>query len=900
VTIRIFGAELGPGRPPAPPRALAALLAEVAAHQAWYTIRRTDDLTAGRALLEAAPAAQVAIVRDAFEHYVALRKRGMREYAAMGTLSRLISDLLRRDLPFSEDDLVTVVDHTRALMDPLSAAPFGAVMRTAERFVAQFGMSDALRRSLDGLRRLVSAGSSRQDERKLRARLDALLDGGEVGLKLKAGEPWADAVTASLAAMPQTEAAAWRRLLVHAQSASSATPSKKWLKDAVPLVSAIGADSVRARAIEWLPLVRPPAHAEPPPQTMEELAAVSRDVAATLLAELDDRGRAAWQAFGQMVAQRPPEPDAAWSNRLRELVSAVGGPSILQRVQEQMRGLTGAGTLLPEPNADALRGLVWICSALPEDRALAAVIGDLAQVCLKKVPSYGAYSSKVGNASIWTLGAVGSLEAVAQLGRLKQRVKYPASLRLVEKALAEAARRASISPEELEELAVPTYGLTEPGRGRVAIADYMATIDVRGVDEVELLWTGPTGRPQKTVPQDVQRAHADELKQLKRAVKDIATILPAQRDRIEHLYLAGDRHWPLAEWRSRYLDHPLLSVVCRRLIWHFQEDERSVLGILHEGQLVGVDGAPLRPGDRAVVRLWHPLGFPADTVLSWRVWLQEHEVRQPFKQAHREIYVLTDAELVTETYSNRFAAHLIRQHQFAALCRERGWRYHLQGGWDSHNVPTLPLPRFGLAAEFWVQPLDHSDDEQTAAGIYLQLSTDQVRFADAEGAARPLSEVPALVFSEVMRDVDLFVGVTSIGADPTWGDRGDEQTRAYWQSYAFGELNATAATRREVLATLLPKLKIGPRCVLEGRFLKVRGNVRSYKIHLGSANVLMEPNDRYLCVVPDRRSGASGGRGLVLPYEGDTTLSIIISKAVLLAADDRITDETILRQIRAS
>jgi hypothetical protein len=488
------------------------------------------------------------------------------------------------------------------------------------------------------------------------------------------------------------------------------------------------------------------------------------------------------------------------------------------------------------------------------------------------------------------------LEPVAQLGRLKQRVKYPVSLRLVDKALAEAARRASLSPEDLEERAVPTYGLTEPGLGHTVLGEYEATVRVTGVSEVELCWTGPRG-PQKAIPQEVQREHADQLKHLKRGVKDIATMLPAQRDRIERLFCAGDRHWPLAEWRVLYLDHPLISVVTRRLIWHFEEGGRSALGAFHEGRIVGVDGAPLALSDATEVRLWHPLGFPPETVLAWRAWLREHEVRQPFKQAHREIYILTDAELETSIYSNRFAAHIVRQHQFAALCRERGWRYHLQGAWDSYNVPTLPLPRLGLQAEFCVEPLMDNDAEQSGMGIYMQLATDQVRFADAEGP-RPLTEVPALVFSEVMRDVDLFVGVTSIAADPTWADRGDDRARAYWRSYAFGDLNASATTRREVLAELLPKLKIASCCTLEGRFLRVQGKLGAYKIHLGSTNILMEPNDQYLCVVPDRRAGANPSRDLALPFEGDTALSIIISKALLLAADDRITDETILRQIR--
>ena len=56
---------------------------------------------------------------------------------------------------------------------------------------------------------------------------------------------------------------------------------------------------------------------------------------------------------------------------------------------------------------------------------------------------------------------------------------------------------------------------------------------------------------------------------------------------------------------------------------------------------------------------------------------------QPFKQAHREVYRLTPAEEETGNYSNRFAAHILRQHQMAALAAERGWRYHLQGGFDS-------------------------------------------------------------------------------------------------------------------------------------------------------------------------------------------------------------------------
>ena len=57
----------------------------------------------------------------------------------------------------------------------------------------------------------------------------------------------------------------------------------------------------------------------------------------------------------------------------------------------------------------------------------------------------------------------------------------------------------------------------------------------------------------------------------------------------------------------------------------------------------------------------------------------------------------------------------------------------------------------------------------------------------------------------------------------------------------------------------------------------------------------MAPSDTYLCIIPTR-----GGVGpeLFLPFDDDPTLSIILSKAFMLANDARITDGSIVSQIR--
>lgn len=54
-----------------------------------------------------------------------------------------------------------------------------------------------------------------------------------------------------------------------------------------------------------------------------------------------------------------------------------------------------------------------------------------------------------------------------------------------------------------------------------------------------------------------------------------------------------------------------------------------------------------------------------------------------------------------------------------------------------------------------------------------------------------------------------------------------------------------------------------------------------------------------MCIVPDRSSaGPRPLQDVFLPFEGDHTLAVILSKAFLLAEDTRITGPTILNQIK--
>lgn len=592
-----------------------------------------------------------------------------------------------------------------------------------------------------------------------------------------------------------------------------------------------------------------------------------------------------------------------------------------------------------------MRGLVWLCEG-DSDARTARAIGGLALGSFKKVPGIGPRAVSVGNAAIWALGQIPGPDALGQLAMLRIKVKFLPAQKAIDKALNAVAAREGLPRGEIEELGVPTYGLAEVGLRREEFGDTIAELSANGGDvavrffkKAETSVNGSDrrkakgrgvgkavvaegvavkGKEIKSAPASLKKDFAEDLKELKAAAKDLTSMLSAQRDRIDSMFL-DNRSWPVKAWRERYLDHPVVGVIARRLIWSIGDARTSV--IFSDGALVDRLGRPVDPPPDATVRLWHPVEAHADEVLAWRRFVEEKQIRQPFKQAHREVYLLTDAERRTNTYSNRFAAHIVRQHQFHALCGQRNWRNRLRLFVDGEfPPPTKHLPQYGMRAEFWVQ---EAGEETLDSGAFVYLATDQVRFYRAEAvqitsnpqgggfsftSATPdqepiaLETVPALALSEILRDCDLFVGVASVGNNPAWNDAGPGEFRDYWQAYSFGDLSATAQTRRDLLSRLVPRLKIAERCSLSDRFLIVRGNIRTYKIHLGSGNILMEPNDQYLCIVPSS-SGSVGGTkaasasGVFLPFEGDRTLSIILSKAFLLAADDAITDTTITRQI---
>lgn len=569
-------------------------------------------------------------------------------------------------------------------------------------------------------------------------------------------------------------------------------------------------------------------------------------------------------------------------------------------------------------NEACSRAILYLATDLDTARVGKVLTEFALKSCYRTEAGVGIRAEKLGNACVWALSNMPEGSGVPYLARILARTKYPKIRAKIDAALNDAAERAGLSRAALDELIVPTHDLDAHGEVAYPLGGGRAVIALTGNRDTEIRWMTAEGKTVKS-PSTAMKADKAMLKAVKEAAKEIEADLGTQVVRLQRLWL-DDRSWPAAEWRERYLEHPLLRALSRRLIWWVERDGRQTAAMPSDGTLTDVTGRAVDI-EEATIRLWHPIEDDVAGVHAWRDRIEALEVVQPFAQAWREVYCLTDAERATATYSNRWAGHILKQHQAMTLARVNRWTVTHRMWVDAPNDQPwhLTLPAHGLVADYWVEGTGGDDPEVTESCAYVYVATDRVSFyriaegASAKDSARgpvrgdalPLDQLPPLVFSEVMRHCDLLTGVASIASDPQWLDGGAaahhpnqwrrEAATQYWTSAATGELEGAGKIRRELLERIVPRLAFAAQLSLDAQGLLVQGKRHLYRIHLGSAAVHIVAQNRHVCIVP--ASAETAPTGVYLPFEGDRTLSIILSKALLLARDDKITDPVILNQI---
>jgi len=315
----------------------------------------------------------------------------------------------------------------------------------------------------------------------------------------------------------------------------------------------------------------------------------------------------------------------------------------------------------------------------------------------------------------------------------------------------------------------------------------------------------------------------------------------------------------LAELRDLSKNPVVRPMLCK-LVFHSEE----TLGFFNGENVADLRGDVLVANENAVLTVAHPFHlYSSGQWPAFQKYLFEHQTIQPFRQVFRELYVKTADEL-GGFHSLRYAGNQIQPKKAAACLKERRWVADVESGLQKvYYRENIVATIFAMAD--WFTPADIEAPTLEYVAFYHRKT----------GEALKIDDIPEVIFSEVMRDVDMAVSVAHAGGV-------DPETS-----------HSTVEMRSAILGFTLPLLRLN-NVRIDGNHALIDGKLARYSIHLGSG-VIHQIGGTMLSVLPVH----SQHRGRIfLPFvDEDPKTAEIISKVILFAEDHKLKDPTILSQI---
>src|SRR5262249_47187265 len=136
-------------------------------------------------------------------------------------------------------------------------------------------------------------------------------------------------------------------------------------------------------------------------------------------------------------------------------------------------------------NVSLLKGLAWCCGGRSEPE-LARALARLADGALEKLPGTGPWAVRAASAAVWALGELEGEGSAPAPCRLRIKVTHRGTLQQIEKAVDAAAKKRGLAREDLEDMAVPTYGFGEDGARVEQLGECEARLRMDSTGDIEL------------------------------------------------------------------------------------------------------------------------------------------------------------------------------------------------------------------------------------------------------------------------------------------------------------------------------------------------------------------------------------------------------------------------------
>ncbi|KLU65352.1 hypothetical protein DEAC_c29040 [Desulfosporosinus acididurans] len=398
-----------------------------------------------------------------------------------------------------------------------------------------------------------------------------------------------------------------------------------------------------------------------------------------------------------------------------------------------------------------------------------------------------------------------------------------------------------------------------------SIAPYLQTVSVGefdlkiGIDELgrASVVAVKGSKVLKDVPSKLKgNEYIKEIKAVQKSLKDQHA---RARVSLEKAMESGDA-FTINELQN-LAQNPVIYPLLKNLV--FKSGDH--LGYFREQALVDAKNKyyKLKPKDNCLIA--HPVHLYAGGEWSaYQRGIFDREIAQPFKQVFRELYRPNMDEIEARTISHRYDGHQIQPKKAAALLKTRGWSVSYDEGLQKVLYKENIIAQIYAMAD-WFSPAEV--ESPTIEGVV---------FRDRKtGKGLTITDIPEVIFSEIMRDIDLVVSVAHVGGvDP--------------------EASLSTIEMRTVIVVEMLRLLKLTNVELKGAHAFIKGMLGQYTVHLGSAVAhKMASGAMHILPVYSQHKGR-----IFLPFiDDDPKTAEIISKIIFLAEDNKIKDPNILHQI---
>jgi Domain of unknown function (DUF4132) len=329
-----------------------------------------------------------------------------------------------------------------------------------------------------------------------------------------------------------------------------------------------------------------------------------------------------------------------------------------------------------------------------------------------------------------------------------------------EQAFVIAAEELGLSPYELADSIIPDFGFTGlfkefENNG----AQYRAFID----NNFKIAILDEDNNLLKKLPKGTSPELETEFKEIGKEIKDI---VKSQSSRLEQ-YLVTQRKWKGEQWIDFFLQKPVMFAYATSLIWGIYDTQNQLISCfqcLEDQSLVNMECDEIEINTNSNIGIVHPLNLEKEEISYWKTSLYEAKLKAIFPQLERSSIEKKEEHLTAKSISD-YEGIKVGGYTFVGKMEKTGWsRGSVQ---DAGSIASFykNFAEIGITA-FVIQVgmigVGYYEEDAEIGKLYfvkyqsVKIGSYQYDEPNNDNDPRiiPISEVPPIVYSEVMSDME--------------------------------------------------------------------------------------------------------------------------------------------------